>query len=63
MFTSINANTVSCVHLCACLHAGLIKMQNAFARKKSQQSNTLPVQKLSGCTIGQLEGNTDSYVF
>ena len=35
----------------ACSRAGLIKTQNAFARKKSQNSNALSVQKLSGCTI------------
>ena len=45
-----------CVHtrsfLRACSRAGLIKTQNTFARKKSQNSNALWVQKLSGCTIG-----------
>ena len=35
----------------ACSRAGLIKTQNAFARKKSQNSNALWVQKLSGGTI------------
>ena len=50
-FTHINANAVSCVPLRACSRAGLIKMQNVFARKKSQNSNALWVQKLSGCTI------------
>ena len=49
--THINGNAVSCVRLRACYRAGLIKSQNAFARKKAQNSNTLWVQKLSGCTI------------
>ena len=40
----------ACVRLRACYRAGLIKSQNAFARKKSN-SNALWVQKLSGCTI------------
>ena len=42
---------LACVRLRACYRAGLIKSQNAFARKKSQNSNALWVQKLSGCTI------------
>ena len=33
-FTCINANAVSCVCLRACSRVGLIKTQNAFARKK-----------------------------
>ena len=41
----------ACVRLRACYRAGLIKSQNAFACKKSQNSNALWVQKLSGCTI------------
>ena len=48
--TRINGNTVSCVRLRAGYRTGLIKSQNAFARKKSQTSNALWVQKLSGCT-------------
>ena len=59
LFTCINANTVSyvrmracvCVRLRACLHADLIKTQNAFAIKIFQHSNPLWVQKISGCTI------------
>ena len=42
---------LACVRLRACYRAGLIKSQNALARKKSQNSNALWVQKLSGCTI------------
>ena len=45
----------ACMRLCACSRAGLIKMQNAVARKKSQNSNALCVQKLSGCTIASLQ--------
>ena len=41
---------LACVHLRACSHAGLIKMQIAFEHKKLQNSNALWVQKLSGCT-------------
>ena len=41
----------ACVCLRAWYRAGLIKSQNAFARKKSQNSNALWIQKLSGCTI------------
>ena len=41
----------ACVRLRACYRAGLIKSQNAFTRKKSQNSNALWVQKFSGCTI------------
>ena len=51
LFTCKNANTVSYEHLHACLHADLIKTQNAFAHKIFQHSNALWVQKLSGCTI------------
>ena len=42
----------ACVRLRACLRADLIKTQNAGALKIFQHSNTLWVQKLSGCTIG-----------
>ena len=41
----------ACMHLRACLHADLIKTQNAFARTIFQHSNALWVQKLSRCTI------------
>ena len=41
----------ACVRLRACLHADLIKTQNAFALKIFQHSNALWVQKRSGCTI------------
>ena len=59
LFTRKNANAVSYVHmrefacvcLRACLCAALIKTQSAFACKIFQHSNTLWVQKLSGCTI------------
>ena len=52
LFTCINANAVSYVRCVrACLHAELIKTQNAFARKIFQHANVLRVQKLSGCTI------------
>ena len=40
-----------CVRLRACSRAGLIKTLNVFAREKSQNSNALWVQKLSGCSI------------
>ena len=40
---------VSSLH--ACLRAGLIKMQNAYAQKIFQHSNALWVQKFSGCIV------------
>ena len=46
MFTRLNANIVSYLRLHACLHAGLIKLQNTFAHKIFQHSNALCVQKL-----------------
>ena len=51
LFTCKNANAVSYVRLRVCLRADLIKMQNVFACKIFQHSNTLWVQKLSGCNI------------
>ena len=54
-FTRINANEVSCVCLCACVRlraCSCVGLKNAFTRqKKSQNTNALWVQKLSGCTI------------
>ena len=61
--TRINGTQfLACVRLRACYCAGLIKMQNAFARKKSQNSNTLWVQKLSGCTISSSKQKVVSHV-
>ena len=51
LFTCKNADAVSYVRLRVCLRADLIKTQNVFACKIFQHSNTLWVQKLSGCNI------------
>ena len=40
IYTRINANAVSCAFACG-PHVDLIKTQNVFTRKKSQNSNTL----------------------
>ena len=50
-YACICVRAFACVCLRACLHADLIKTQNAFARKIFQHANALWVHKLSGCTI------------